>query len=135
MANALYKPYKSAAMSGGSNIDLLTGDVKVALVDTADYTVDLDADEFLDDIAGGAIEATSANVSSKTFTSNAFDFADFAFSTVTGDPCEALVTYIDTGTPATSRLVSYHDTGTGLPVTPNGGDINVTVNAAGHFQT
>jgi hypothetical protein len=27
-----------------------------------------------------------------------------------------------------------YDTATGLPVTPNGGNINVQVNAGGHFQ-
>jgi uncharacterized protein YigE (DUF2233 family) len=44
------------------------------------------------------------------------------------------VIYIDTGTAGTSPLVAYIDTGvTGLPVTPNGGNINVTWNASGIF--
>ena len=42
--------------------------------------------------------------------------------------------YIDTGVAGTSRLIAYIDTGvTGLPVTPNGGDINITWDAAGIF--
>jgi hypothetical protein len=42
---------------------------------------------------------------------------------------------VDTGTAATSPLVAYIDTGvTGLPVTPNGGNITVTWNASGIFQ-
>jgi hypothetical protein len=44
------------------------------------------------------------------------------------------VIYVDTGTAATSPLVAYIDTGvTGLPVTPNGGNITVTWNASGIF--
>ena len=42
--------------------------------------------------------------------------------------------YIDTGVAGTSRLIAYIDTGVaGLPVTPNGGDINITWDAAGIF--
>ena len=33
--------------------------------------------------------------------------------------------YRDTGTEATSPLIAYIDTATGLPITPNGGDIIV----------
>lgn len=134
MANGLYKIYKQAAMSGGANTDLLTGDVKVVLVDNADYTVDLDNHDFLADIAAGARVATSGNLASKTFTGGAFDAADFTFTSVTGDPSESLVVYIDTGVEATSRLVVYIDTATGLPITPNGGDIDVTWNASGIFE-
>jgi len=53
---------------------------------------------------------------------------------VTGNTVEALVIYVDTGSAATSPLVAYIDTSvTGLPVTPNGGDITVTWNASGIF--
>jgi hypothetical protein len=41
--------------SGGSNI-------RTALVDTADYTVDLAAHDFMNDVAAGAREETSANM-------------------------------------------------------------------------
>ncbi len=78
--------------------------------------------------------ATSANLASKTFTGGVFDSADPSFTAVTGDVSEALILYIDTGTPSTSRLIAFYDAGvTGLPVTPNGGDINITVNASGWF--
>ena len=63
-----------------------------------------------------------------------FDAADVAFTTVTGDPSEVLVIYKDTGSAATSPLIAYIDTATGLPVTPNGGNINVTVHASGWFS-
>lgn len=34
--------------------------------------------------------------------------------------------YADTGTESTSPLIAFIDTATGLPITPNGGDIIVT---------
>jgi hypothetical protein len=57
------------------------------------------------------------------------------YTAVTGNSAEALLIYIDTGTAGTSRLVAWIDTSvTGLPVTPNGGDITITWNASGIFQ-
>jgi len=56
------------------------------------------------------------------------------YTSVTGNSVEALVIYVDTGSSATSPLVAYIDTGvTGLPVTPNGGNISITWNASGIF--
>ena len=133
MANLIYPKYKEALIQGDANIELDGSNVKAILVDLADYTYS-SAHNFLDDVAGAGIVATSANLSSKTTTDGVFDAANFSFTAVTGDVCEALIIYIDTGSSATSRLVAYYDTGvTGLPVTPNGGDINVTVNASGFF--
>jgi hypothetical protein len=63
-----------------------------------------------------------------------FDGDDVTFTTVTGNSVEALVIYIDTTVAATSPLVAYIDTSvTGLPVTPNGGNISITWNATGIF--
>ena len=56
------------------------------------------------------------------------------FPAVTGNPAEAILIYIDTGSAATSRLVAWIDTATNLPVTPNGGDISIQWNASGIFQ-
>lgn len=134
MANVVYPKYKEALITGSSNISLSSGTVKAVLLDSADYTYSA-AHDFLDDIPAGARVATSSALGTKTVTNGAFDSADFSFSAVTGDQSEAMVVYIDTGTESTSRLVAFYDTGvTGLPVTPNGGDINVTVNASGWFS-
>ena len=133
MANVIYPKYKEALLNGDSNIELDGSNVKVILVDLADYTYS-SSHQFLSDVAGGAIVATSGNLGSKTTTNGVFDSADPTCTAVTGDPSEALIIYIDTGSSATSRLVAFYDTGvTGLPVTPNGGDINVAVNASGWF--
>lgn len=133
MANALYPKWKEGLISGASNV-ALNGNVKVVLVDLADYSYS-SAHDFLDDVPVAARVATSGNLASKTYTNGAFDAADITFSAVTGDVSEALIVYVDTGVASTSPLVAFFDTGvTGLPVTPNGGDINVTFNASGLFQ-
>jgi hypothetical protein len=55
-----------------------------------------------------------------------FDADPVTFSSVTGNTVEALVIYKDTGNAATSPLLAYIDTvSSGLPVTPNGGNIVV----------
>lgn len=131
MANALYPKFKEQALQGGVNLS--SGNIKAVLVDLADYTYDA-ADEFLSDVPAAARVATSGNLASKTFSNGVFDSADPSFTAVTGDVSEALILFIDTGTPGTSRLIAFYDTGvSGLPVTPNSGNISVTVNASGWF--
>jgi hypothetical protein len=123
MANALYAKAKKAFLD--ADIDLLADNIKVCLIDAADYTVDLTNHDFLDDVAGAAIVATSGNLAGKSTTGGVFDADDVTFTAVTGDPCEALIIYKDSGAAATSNLIAYIDTATGLPVTPAGTDIPV----------
>jgi hypothetical protein len=132
MANAIYPKYKEAILGGGANTDLLTGTVKVALVDTGTYTYNA-ADQFLTSLTG--VVGTAQTIgATKSVTNGVFDGGDVTYTSVTGASVEALVIYIDTGSSATSRLVAYIDTSvTGLPVTPNGGNITITWNASGIF--
>lgn len=132
MPNVIYPKFKEQALQAGVNLS--SGNIKAVLVDLADYTYSA-AHEFLSDVAAAGRVATSGNLASKTFTNGTFDSADPSFTAVTGDVSEALILFIDTGTASTSRLIAFYDTGVGgLPVTPNGGDINVTVNASGWFS-
>jgi hypothetical protein len=124
MANALYDTGRNAFLTG--DIDWVADDIRAILVDVADYTVDLAAHNFLDDVPSGARVATlGASLANKTAVAGVADADDATFSAVTGDPSEALVLYRHTGTESTSQLVAYIDSATGLPVTPNGGDIDV----------
>src|SRR3954465_7390433 len=101
MANKVYPKYKKAAMAGGANVNLLTGNVKVCLVDTDAYTYS-DTHEFLSDIPLGARIAITGSLSSKVVTDGAaFQSANGRFDAVTGPSVEALVLFIDTGAPAT----------------------------------
>lgn len=123
MANALYDLGREGFLA--ADIDWDANNIKVVLVDAADYTVNLATDNDLADIPVGARVATSGNLTSKTVAAGVADAADITFSAVSGDISENLVIYADSGVEATSRLIAFIDTATNLPVTPNGGDITV----------
>jgi hypothetical protein len=123
VANALYDLGRQGFLDG--SIDWDTDNIKAVLVDTGAYTVNLSTHQFLSDIAAGARISTSGNLASKTVTAGVADAADVVFTSVTGATVEAIVIYKDTGTAGTSRLIAYIDTATGLPLTPNGGDVTV----------
>lgn len=123
MANAIYGLGRQAFGDGDLAWD--SDNIKCVLIDSADYTVSIDADQFLSDIPAGARVATSSNFTSKTNILGVLDAADVVLSSVTGDPSEAVVIYQDSGVEGTSRLIAYIDTATGLPVTPNGTDITI----------
>lgn len=132
MANALYPKWKEQLLQFTANNDLSAGTVKVALVDTGVYTYSA-SNQFYSSVSS-AVVGTPQTIGSKTFTNGVFDGADVTYTAVTGSTVEALVIYIDTGSAATSPLVAYIDTSvTGLPVTPNGGDISINWNASGIF--
>lgn len=131
MANAIYPKYKEGILQSAANTNLSSGTVKVALVDTGTYTYS-SSHQFLSSLSG--VVGTAQTLGTKTLTNGTFDAADATFTAVTGATVEALVIYVDTGVAGTSPLVAYIDTGqTGLPVTPNGGNITVTFDAAGIF--
>lgn len=136
MANALYPKWKEALLQNSADSDLdgsgTTG-VFVALVDTGTYTYNA-AHEFYSSLSG--IVGTDQEIgATKTYASGVFDGGDVTFTAVTGNTVEALVLYRkNAGANTTWRLIAYIDTGvTGLPVTPNGGNISITWNASGIF--
>lgn len=132
MANAIYPLYKQALLDASANVDLNDGTVKVALIDTGTYTYNA-AHEFYSSVSG--VVGTPQTINNTTVTNGLFDGDNVTYTAVTGNSVEALLIYIDTGSAATSRLVAWIDTSvTGLPVTPNGGDISITWNASGIFQ-
>jgi len=131
MANAVYPKYMEAVIQASANSSL-AGTLKAALVDTGTYTYSA-AHEFYSSVSG--VVGTPGTIGTKTYTNGLLDGADVTFTAVSGATAEAIILYIDTGTAGTSRLVAYIDTGaTGLPVTPNGGDITIQWNASGIIQ-
>lgn len=131
MASGMYALGREGFLGG--DIDWDANNIKVTLVDSADYVVNLSTHDFYNDVTAGGRVATSGNLASKTKTNGTADAADVTFSAVTGDVSEALVVWADTTVESSSRLIVYIDTGTGFPVTPNGGDITVQWDAAGIF--
>ena len=124
MANALYDKGRQRFLEGQFN--WLTDTIKCLMVDTAAYTANLAVHEFLSDIGSSARITTPVTLTSKASAGGAADAADVTFTSVSGPSIEAIILYRDTGTEATSPLIAYIDTATGLPITPNGGDIIVT---------
>jgi hypothetical protein len=132
MANAIYPLYKQSLLDGDTLTDINDLTVKVALIDTGAYTYS-GAHQFLTSLTG--VVGTAQTIANTTVTNGLFDGDNVTFSGVTGNSVEALAIYIDTGVAATSRLVAFIDSGvSGLPVTPNGGDITITWNVSGIFQ-
>lgn len=137
MANALYPKWKEALLQNSADSDLdgsgTTG-VYVALIDTADVSYN-SAHQYYSDISAGIVGTPQEIGATKSYTNGVFDGADVTYSAVSGDPCEALVLYRqNAGANTTWRLIAWIDTGvTGLPVTPNGGNINLAWNASGIF--
>ena len=124
MANALYDSARQRFLEAGLHWGTAT--IKAVLVDATDYTVNLATHVFLSDISATGRVATSGAFTGKATTGGAADANDVTFTSVSGDSIEAIVIYSDSGDPATSPLIAYIDTATGLPITPNGGDIIVT---------
>lgn len=122
MANTLYDLGRQAFLE--ADLDWTGQDMRVILIDTADYTFN-QAHDFLNDVPAGARVAVSGALTGKTATNGVADADDVVLTAVTGDQSEALIIYQHTGVESTSRLVAYIDTATGLPVTPNGGNINI----------
>lgn len=133
MATALYGKGRAAFLEG--SIDWDADDIKCLLIDSTDYSVSIDVDQYCNkDTIPDAARVTnglSGNFASKTTALGVADADDITLSTVSGEECEAIVIFLDGGgggvsqSGTTDLLIAYIDSATGLPVTPNGGDITI----------
>lgn len=136
MANAVFVKYKEALLGAAAD-SALTGTgatgLYVALVDTGTYTFNA-SHEFYSSLSG--IVGTDQEIENVTLTDGVIDGDDVTFTAVSGATVEALVLYRkNAGADTTWRLVAFIDTGqTGLPITPNGGNITITWSASGIIQ-
>ena len=121
MANTLYDFARQRFLE--AQINWMTDTVKCVLVSTSGYTPQTAVHQYLADIPISARIAGPVTLTAKATTGGAADAADCTFTSVSGATINAIVIYKDTGTEATSPLIAYIDTATGLPITPNGGDI------------
>lgn len=124
MANTLYDAARQRFLE--AQINWMTDTVKVILVSTSAYTAQVGVHQYLSDVASSARIAGPVTLTSKATTGGAADAADCTFVSVSGNSIGAIIIYVDTGVESTSPLIAYIDTATGLPITPNGGDIIVT---------
>ena len=133
MANALYGYGRQAF--GDGDIDWLNDTIKVTLIDTADYALggNIDTHRYMNtNTVPAAAKVATATLGSKSNTLGVMNAGNVTFSAVSGDQSEALIIWKDGGGGGTTEsgtddlLIAYIDTASsGLPVTPNGGDINV----------
>lgn len=130
MANLLYDAGREGFLAG--QIDWDTAVIKSALV--RGYTFSA-AHKFVSDVtgAGGTLVATSAAMTTPTVTSGVANADAVSFPTVAaGAACPYLIIFQSSAVTGgadvaatAQRLIAFIDTATGLPVTPNGGNINV----------
>lgn len=133
MANGIYGKGRQAF--GNAEIDWLDDNIAVQLVDTALYAVALDTHEFLSDIPSGARIGSPVSLTSKTNVLGVFDAANVSVTGLVSAPTiEALVIIKNTGNAATSRLIEYIDTATGLPVSAGAPQADIAWAAEGIFK-
>jgi len=123
MANALYEKGRERLLK--AQFDWINDVFNVVLVDTGVYTPNLTSHEYYNAVQAGVV-AGPVPLAAKAVVSGAADANDVTFSSVSGASIEAIVCYKSVTNPADSPLLFYIDTATGLPITPNGGDIIVT---------
>jgi hypothetical protein len=124
MANVLYPKFKESLLSQSPDVDLDTDTIKVALVSSS-YTYST-SDQYYSAVSG--VIGTPATLASKTVTNGVFDAADVTFTSVTSTATVTrLIIYKEGTNAASSPLIAFLDSATsGLPVTPNGGDITIS---------
>ena len=130
MANALFDPGREGFLDG--TIDWDTAVIKVALV--RGYTFSA-AHKFVSDITGasGVLHVTSGALASKTVTSGVADAADVTFTAVTANASNHSILVFQSSAvtggadvaATAQRVIAWIDTGTNLPVVPNGGDVMI----------
>jgi len=141
MANAMYDIYKTALLSASTSVSLTVNDATdgpfCSLSDTG-VTAFSQTHDFYNDVSGANVgtEQRIVNPTVGTVAQGVFDGDNLTYTAVSGATVEALIIYRhNSGANTTWRLVVFIDTSvTGLPVTPNGGDITITWNASGIFK-
>lgn len=130
MSAGLYDKARESFLGG--DLDWNGGTAfKLMLYDAADYTPNFSTHDFLDDVVPGSgvtiptAQASAPAIANRTITAGVADGDDVTITAATGDVSEGIIIFLATGTNSTSNLVMATDVGTGLPVTPNGGDIIV----------
>lgn len=127
MANGLYQ-YGMQQWAQGNVVWKAAGGsaVRAYLIDAADYTVDLAAHDFFNDVPGAAREEGPVSMTLiDAALDGVCDANDLTFTGAAGDVCEAIILLRFVTVDADSFMLAYIDTATGLPVTLNGGDVNV----------
>ena len=142
MATIVHDNFRNAQLGkpGGTTttVDFDTDTISVSLLDQTDSGTITASTQTYDEVDAPTVVAGPVNLANKTVGTvgvGVFDADDVTFSSVSGDAADYLVLFKNTGTPANDPLIITWDSATtGLPVTPNGGDITVTWSSSGILQ-
>lgn len=138
MANTIYTNALAGFLAG--EIDWDTATIKASLVRS--YTVAA-SHKFVSDVTGaGGVIAATATLGGKTIVGGVADAGDPTFTAVASNASgHGLLIYQSSAVTGgadvaatAQRVICYFDTGTSIPVTPNGGDISIAFNASGIFS-
>lgn len=151
MGDFWYNTGKLRMWAGATGeVDVIVDDIKVMALETDDDTATF---EFIGDVLGGTgVEVTSTGYTGgfggagrKTLASKAlavdqgnnraeFDCADITWTTISQAGAEqwvALLIVKEITNDAASPVLAHIDSAIGLPLTPNGSDITLTIDAEG----
>ena len=139
MADAFYEEYRNGMLGGGVHAqpDMNGNDIRVGLRDEGTTALNLATQIDVADVRS-ALVGTDTALAGLTVGSagvGAFDHDDETYPSLSGATVESL-DYFDfqTGVDATSPMIANLDSWTGLPLTPNGGDVILAPAAGGVFQ-
>ena len=120
MANTLTVNARVRMLSGDFNWE---NDVIKVILTSSQYNYQA-SHETLSDISPVGRVTQPVVLQNKTITADgAADADDVTIPSVSGDTITRIFLFTDTGVADTSKLIAMIDTATGLPLTPNGGDV------------
>jgi hypothetical protein len=123
-----YHKFSEYALSGALNWTTGTFVSAALIADT--HTPD-PTDVFLSDIPSADRPRAKTVLGGRALVDGSADSFDITFAKVpnAGLNYIGIVLFLDTAIESTSKLLVFHDSGTGWPVTPNGGNITVQVDS------
>lgn len=143
MANQLFDAFKGkllgidaySALTAPDLVGTGVATIRASLIDTGTFnpnpTSHTNYSQVSGVVASGSLASPTCSISGSTAT---FDASDLVLSSVTGSSAEELILDNDVATDAASLLIAHWDSASGLPVTPNGGDITITWSVSGIFS-
>lgn len=129
MATAVHTDFLDAMLGDPTHsvVDFDGDNIDASLLDETDSGSITAANVDYDEVNGATVVATG-DVPINSIADGVVDLSSaLTFSSVSGDAADYLTVFKNSGTPGTSPLIITYDSATtGLPVTPNGGDIVAT---------
>jgi hypothetical protein len=125
MSNFIYGRAKESLLKG--EISVTTNAIRLLLIDGNQYIPSQNSDQFVSDVPVGAVRDRSGNLQNITTTLGVFDADDITLTEYNGQSFTAVIGYQQGSNDASSRLIFYVDTATGLPFTGSSSTSPVTI--------